>query len=168
VLAVFAAIQRELGLPFDFPGSAAAFEARTQFTDLALLARAAEWMATEPRCSNQAFNVVNGDHPRWSELWLRFASWFGLVPGVPRALALAEYMRDQGAAWERVVAKHGLRHTGLDALASWPYGDYLFQPQWDVVSSMEKARSLGFHESVDSRAMFIRQFDNYRNERIIP
>jgi nucleoside-diphosphate-sugar epimerase len=168
VIAVFAAIQRELGLPLDFPGTAAAFAARTQFTDLALLARAAEWMASEPRCANHAFNVVNGDQPRWSELWPRFAAWFGLVPGVPRALTLAEYMRDKGPVWERIVARHGLRRTRLDALVLWPYGDYQFRPQWDVVSSMEKARSFGFHETADSQAMLVRQFEHYRKARIIP
>ena len=168
VIAVFAAIQRELNLPLDFPGTAAAFHARTQFTDLGLLARAAEWMATEPRCANQAFNVVNGDHPRWSELWPSFASWFGLLAGVPRALTLAEYMLDKGPVWERVVARHGLRPTRLDTLVLWPYGDYQFRPQWDVVSSMEKASSFGFHETVNSHAMFVRQFENYRAEKIIP
>ena len=168
VIAAFAAIQRELGLPLDFPGTAVAFDARTQFTDLALLARAAEWMASEPRCADQAFNVVNGDYPRWSELWPRFAAWFGLVPGVPRAWSLAEYMRDKGPVWERVVARHGLRPTQLDTLVLWPYGDYQFRPQWDVVSSMGKARSFGFHERVDSPAMFVRQFETYREARIIP
>ena len=167
-IAVFAAIQRELDLPLDFPGTAAAFDARTQFTDLALLARAVEWMATEPRCARHAFNVVNGDHPRWSELWPRFAAWFGLAPGVPRALTLAEYMRDKGPLWERIVARHGLHPTRLDALVLWPYGDYQFRPQWDVVSSMEKARSFGFHEAVDSHAMFVRQFEMYRGAGVIP
>ena len=96
VIAAFAAIQRALGLPLDFPGSATAYQARTQFTDLALLARAAAWMATEPRCANEAFNVVNGDQPRWSELWPRFASWFGLKDGVPLGMSLAQYMLDKG------------------------------------------------------------------------
>lgn len=168
VIAVFAAIQRELNLPLDFPGTAAAFGARTQFTDLALLARAAEWMATEPRCANHAFNVVNGDHPPWSELWPAFASWFGLLPGVPRSLTLADYMLDKGPVWERVVARHGLRPTRLDTLVLWPYGDYQFRPQWDVASAMDKARSFGFPDAVDTPAMFVRLFNRYRQERIIP
>jgi len=33
---------------------------------------------------------------------------------------------------------------------------------------MSKARALGFEESIDSSAMFIRQFQNYRIEKIIP
>src|SRR6185436_9149896 len=111
--------QRELGLPLDFPGSPAAYQALTQFTDVPLLARAAAWMATEPRCANQSFNVVNGDHPRWSELWPRFAAWFGMEPGVPRALNLAQFMADKGPVWDRVVAKHALRKTDLHALVLW-------------------------------------------------
>jgi nucleoside-diphosphate-sugar epimerase len=168
VLAVYGAIQRELGLAFDFPGTSTAFAARTQFTDLGLLARAVAWMATEPRCANHAFNVVNGDHPRWSELWPRFAAWFGLAPGVPRGLKLADCMQDKSPVWDRIVAKHGLQQTRLDALVLWAYGDYQLRPEWDVVSSMDKARSFGFHESIDSVAMFIRQFEHYRTERVIP
>ena len=168
LIAVYAAVQRELGLPLDFPGTAAAFEARTQFTDLGLLARAVSWMATEPRCANQGFNVVNGDHPRWSELWPRFASWFGLAPGIARAFSFDEYMRDKGPAWERLVARFGLRSTRLHELVLWPYGDYQFRPQWDVVSSMEKARACGFDDSVDSCAMFLNHFQHYRDARLVP
>ena len=51
VLAVYAAVQRELGLPLDFPGTAKSFTVPTQFTDTSLLARAIAWMATEPRCA---------------------------------------------------------------------------------------------------------------------
>lgn len=168
VIAVYAAIQRELGLPLDFPGSAQAYHARTQFTELALLARAIAWMAHEPRCANQAFNVVNGDYPRWSDLWPRFAGWFGLEPGVPRALDLAGYMAGKGAVWERIVQKHGLRPTVLAGVALWPYGNYVFNPEWDIMSSMAKARACGFDETLDTGSMFLRQFDHYRASRIIP
>jgi nucleoside-diphosphate-sugar epimerase len=168
VFAVYAAIQRELGLRFDFPGGAAGFEAHTQFTDLALLARAVTWMATEPRCANQSFNVVNGDYPRWCELWTLFASELDVELGVPRKFSLATYMADKAAVWDRIVAKHGLRKTRLDTLVLWPYGDYQLRPDWEVMSSMAKARALGFHETVDSHEMFKRQFENYRAHDIIP
>jgi nucleoside-diphosphate-sugar epimerase len=168
VIAVFAAIQRELGAPFNFPGSAAAYNAHTQFTDLALLARAVAWMAQEPRCANQEFNIVNGDYPRWSELWPRFASWFGLEAGAPRKLRLAEYMADKGSVWAELVSKHALHPTRLDTLVLWAYGDYTLSPEWDVMSEMSKARALGFQDTVDSGAMFIRQFERYRAAKIVP
>jgi nucleoside-diphosphate-sugar epimerase len=168
VLAVYATIQRELGLPLDFPGTPKAYELRTQFTDLGLLARAILWMATEPRCANQAFNVVNGDNPRWSELWARLAQWFGLRAGAARSMRLVEYVADKAPVWDAIVAKHGLRPTQLDQLALWAYGDYQFSPQWDVHSDISKARALGFHEAMDSGEMFFRQFEHYREEKIIP
>jgi nucleoside-diphosphate-sugar epimerase len=165
---MYAAIQRELGLTFDFPGGARGYDAHTQFTDLRLLARAVVWMGTEPRCANQSFNVVNGDYPRWRDLWTAFARWFGVAAGEPRKFRLAEYMADKGPVWDRIVAAYGLRRTNLHELALWPYGDYQVRPDWEVKSSMDKARALGFSESVDSLQMFRRQFENYRTENVVP
>jgi nucleoside-diphosphate-sugar epimerase len=168
VIAVYAEVQRELGLPLYFPGNAKCYQAHTQFTDLGLLARAIVWMAGEPRCRNEAFNVVNGDNPRWCELWDRFAAWFGMAAGEPRAIKFADYMADKGPVWNAVVRKHGLKAPPLEKIALWAYGDYQFRPDWDIFSSMEKARARGFSETIDSAGMFARQFENYRTEKIIP
>jgi nucleoside-diphosphate-sugar epimerase len=168
VIAVFALIQRELGRDLDFPGSDSSFNVPTQFTDLSLLARAIVWMATEPRCANQGFNVVNGDWPSWSELWPDFAAHFGMKPGRPLHFKLADYIRDKQAVWDAVVKKHGLRPARLNELALWEYGDYQLRPEWECTSSMDKARALGFNGAVNSREMFRKQFENYRLQRIIP
>ncbi len=168
VIAVYAAIQRELGLPLNFPASEKGFHALTQFTDLALLGRSAVWMANEPRCANQAFNVVNGDTLRWSELWPDFAAALGMPCGTPQNIKLEHWIKDKGPAWKAVVNKHKLRATDVHQLALWPYGDYQLSPQWDVTSSMEKARKLGFNDAVDSYQMFRRQFEHYQAEKIIP
>jgi hypothetical protein len=77
-------------------------------------------------------------------------------------------MADKATVWDRIVAKHGLRKTHLHTLVLWPYGDYQLRPDWEVMSSMSKARGLGFHETVDSHDMFRRQFANYRAHHIIP
>ena len=168
VIAVYAAIQRALGLPLDFPGTETGFHALTQFTDLSLLGRSVVWMASEPRCANQSFNVVNGDTPRWSELWTAFAAAFGMKPGTPQNIRLEDWIKDKGPVWDAVVKKNKLRATNVHQLALWPYGDYQLRPQWDVTSSMEKARKLGFNDTVDTRDMFRKQFDNYRMQRIVP
>ena len=167
-IAVYATIQRELGLPLDFPGNDRAFRARTQFTDLALLSRAIAWMATGPRCANEAFNIVNGDNPSWSELWRGFAAWFGIKAGAPRAFTLAQYMTGKQDVWDGLVRRHALRASRLDALVVWPYAAYVFKPEWDIISSMAKAQARGFNETVATPAMFARQFERYRAEKIIP
>ena len=125
-------------------------------------------MATEPRCANQAFNVVNGDAPRWAELWPQFARMLGVDAGVPRALSLTQYMADKAPVWDAIVARHRLRPTLLDRIALWDYGDYVFRPAWDIMSAMNKARRCGFDERVDTVEMFERVFANYREQRIIP
>ncbi len=168
VIAVYAAVQRELGLPLDFPGTTASFQVHTQFTDTALLARSIAWMANAPRCANQSFNIVNGDYPRWADLWPRIAGDFGMPEGAPRNVKLAAYMAGQGAVWDSIVAKHGLKPTRLDTLALWPYGDYLLRPEWEIRSVMNKARALGFSETLDSGTMFARHFAHYRAQKIIP
>jgi nucleoside-diphosphate-sugar epimerase len=168
VIAVYAAVQGELGLSLDFPGTAASFEVRTQFTDTALLARAIAWMATEPRCANQSFNVVNGDYPRWADLWPRIAADFDMRPGKPANVKLATYMADKAPLWDSLVHKHRLTPTRLDSVALWPYGDYLLRPEWEIHSSMDKARALGFTETLDSGSMFARHFTHYRAAKIIP
>ncbi|MCI3951425.1 MAG: dependent epimerase/dehydratase family protein [Burkholderiales bacterium] len=168
VIAVFAAIQRELGQPLFFPGSERSFNARTQFTDTGLLARALEWMATEPRCANQAFNVVNGDAPRWRELWPQFARVLGTAAGGPRGISLAQYMADKAPVWQAVMERYHLHPTTLDRIVLWDYGDYVFRPEWDIMSSMNKARRCGFDERVDTTEMFARVFAYYREQRIIP
>ncbi|HET9663435.1 MAG TPA: SDR family oxidoreductase [Burkholderiales bacterium] len=168
VIAVLAAVQRELAQPLFFPGSALSYEARTQFTDTGLLARALEWMATEPRCANEAFNVVNDDAPRWCELWPQFADALGLAPSGPGSISLTQYMADKAPVWDAVVARHRLRRTPLDRIALWDYGDYVFRPEWDIMSSMNKARRCGFEERVDTQAMFARVFAGYREQRITP
>ena len=168
LIAVYASILRELGGPFTYPGSAKNFHARTQFTALPLLVRAIAWMGTDPRCANQSYNVVNGDAPRWAELWPRFAEYFGLRAGPVQPLRLAEYMADKEPVWQAMIAKFGLRPTRLSSIVLWSYGNYVFGPEWDIISDMSKARAGGFMGAVDSEKMFCDIFDCLRAEKIIP
>ena len=168
VLAVYATISKELGLPLRHPGTAGNLTALYQVTDSAHLAKAVVWMATEPRCANEAFNVTNGDLFRWEQMWPRIADHFEMEVGPPQRIRLAEMMADKGALWEQIAARHDLRPIPYERLVSWAYGDFVFTPDYDSISSMTKARRYGFHEVVDSAEMFARQFDELRAGRIIP
>lgn len=168
LIAVHASLARALDAPLAYPGTEASFHARTQFTHVPMLARAAAWMATAPQCGNQAFNIVNGDAPRWSELWPQFAAYFGVTCGGPARVRLADCIGEYQATWQAVVDRHDLERVSLEARVLWPYADYLFAPEWDIISSMSKARGAGFGESVDSARMFLDLFDRFRSARIIP
>ena len=168
LIALHATLARALGEPFAYPGSDRSFDARTQFTFVPMLARAIAWMATEDRCANEAFNIVNGDSPRWSELWPRFAAYFNVQPGPPVQRRLADDLDRKEPAWQALVQRHDLVPVALSARVLWPYADYLFAPEWDIISSASKARAHGFDDRIDSASMFEALFDSFRRDRVIP
>ena len=168
VIAVYGAICRELGLPLDFPGTPGNYRAIYQCTDSRHLARAIEYLATTPACADQPFNVTNGDFVRWENLWPRFADYFGVPCGRVRPMRLEQVMADKGPHWQRMVARHGLRPIAWEELVRWRHGDFVFMPEFDVMSDTSRLRRHGFHELVDTEAMFLRLFDELRRERIIP
>ncbi len=168
VIAVYAAISKELNLPLYYPGSAKAFGRIAEVTDTHHLAKATHWAATTPACANQAFNVTNGDFFRWRYLWPRIAAFFGMEAGPPQPMLLAQQMADKGAVWDAIVKKHDLRPHGFEEIAQWPFGDFTFGAEWDFMLDMTKARTYGFHDAVDSEEMFLRMFAEMRRDKIIP
>lgn len=168
VIAVYASICRELGLPLRFPGKPGAYDRIMEVTDAGLLAQATVWAATEPRCANQAFNIANGDLFRWSQLWPKIARWFGLDVAPPLPMALATVMADKQPLWEAMVQRHGLQPHRYADLSSWGFGDFVFSWDYDFFADGSKARRHGFHEYVDTKAMFLRIFDDLRRRRVIP
>ena len=168
LIATYAAISRHLGQPLSFPGTPGNYRAVYQCTDARLLARAIVWMATDPRCADQAFNVTNGDFFRWENLWPVFAREFGMELGPVRTIGMAALMPAKAAVWRDIVARHRLAETPYERMALWSYGDYLFTPDWDMMFSTTKLRQFGFHDVVDTEQMFLEFFDGFRRGGIIP
>lgn len=168
LIGVYAAICKELGRPLSFPGTPENYRAIYQCTDCRLLAKAIVWMASGPKCGNQAFNVTNGEFFRWEHLWPRIAAYFGMPAGPVVTIKLAAAMADKGAIWDRIVARHGLRQIPYDQAAIWSYGDFLFTPGWDMMSSTTKLRQFGFCDVVDTETMFFSLFDALRAARVLP
>lgn len=167
VIAVYAAISKELGLPLRFPGSAGCYEHLAQVTDAAQLAAGSQWAAGEAT-GGEAYNITNGDVFRWKHLWKAIARSFDMELADPLAISLTEMMADKGPVWERMVEKHGLEPVPFDKVAAWGFGDFIFNCDWDVISSTTKIRQAGFAPVVDSEAMFLRLFDEFRQRKIIP
>lgn len=166
-LGAYAAICRELNLPFDFPGKPGAWTALHEVTDAALLADGVLWTLREPRCANRAFNMVNGDCFRWRDLWPFLAERFGLRPGAVRTMPLARWMADKTPVWECIRERHGLV-LPLDRVASWDFADFFLGLDHDVLSSMAAARTAGFTGAVDTWAMFAEQIAGYRAAKVLP
>jgi nucleoside-diphosphate-sugar epimerase len=168
VISIYAVICKELGLPLCHPGTAGNYKALYQCTDTGLLSRAIVWMSTTAGCANEAFNVTNGDLIRWENTWPKIARYFGMETGPRRHINLVQTMADKGPVWDRVVKKHGLAPYAYDEIVRWTYGDFVFTPDYDVISSTTKLRQYGFHETVDTEAMFPRLWDEMKAQRILP
>jgi nucleoside-diphosphate-sugar epimerase len=167
MIAVYASISKELGLPLRFPGKPGAYDKLLEMTDAGLLAKATIWAATDPRSANQAFNINNGDLFRWNELWPKIASYFELEVAPPLPMSLNVVMADKEALWKEMMAKYGLAHTYTE-VSSWGFGDFVFSWDYDMFADGSKARRFGFHEFIDTEAMFLGIFDDFRKRKVIP
>ncbi|MBT9384401.1 SDR family oxidoreductase [Pseudooceanicola sp. CBS1P-1] len=167
-IAVYATMSKALGLPLRFPGRPGAYHSLLEMTDADLLARATVWAATEPACANQAFNITNGDLFRWSEMWPKIARAFDLEVAPPLPMTLATIMADKAPLWADLVARHGLAEPDYARVSSWGFADAVFGWDYDFFADGSKARRLGFHDFIDTEAMFLGAFDELRARRIIP
>ena len=168
VLAVYGTMCRELKRPFTFPGKAGAFTSIYQATDAGLLARAMEWMATDPSCANQAFNITNGDFFRYENMWPVFARYFGVEAAGVETVDLRQEMGRHEAVWNGLVERHELMRNAYARVADWNFANYAFSNDWDVMSDTTKSRRYGFLEFIDSEEMFLQLFDRFRQAKVVP
>jgi nucleoside-diphosphate-sugar epimerase len=172
-LAVQAALSRELGRPFVFPGSETQWNSLTDMTDASLLAEHMIWAATEPAGADEAFNIVNGDVFRWRWMWPRLAARLGVDPALvegyrDRPRPLEEQMVDLDGTWAEIVARHGLVEPDLERLASWWHTDGDLGREMEVVTDMTKSRLAGFTGYRSTELSFADVFARYRAARLIP
>ena len=167
VIAVYASISKELGLPLRFPGKPGAYDALLEMTDADLLAKATVWAATDERGARQAFNIANGDLFRWNEMWPKIAEFFEMEVAPPLPMSLEAVMADKELLWSEMSAKYGLAHS-YDEVSCWGFGDFTFGLDYDMFGDTSKARRAGFHEYVETERMFRDIFTEFRRRKIIP
>ena len=168
VIAVYATISKELGLPLRFPGKPGAYDKLMDLTDSGLLAKATVWAATNIGCANQAFNITNGDLIRWNELWPKIAHYFEMEVAPPLHMPLQTIMSDKASVWESIQQKYQLKKHSYESVSSWGFGDFVFSWDYDFFSDGSKARRLGFHEYIETEKMFFDRFDELKKQRVIP
>ena len=168
VIGVYATLKRTKGEPLDFPGSEIAFGTVTQATDAGLLAKAVEWASDAPTADGEIFNITNGDFYRWRNIWPRIAALFDMPAGEVTGVPPSKKMADGAPLWRDLAARHNLIEGDLASLVSWPFADYIFGVEWDVMADTQKARRAGFPEFMDSEDMLLHRLAELRDLKIIP
>jgi nucleoside-diphosphate-sugar epimerase len=170
-IGAYAAIAREEGLPFSFPGGPSfVWEA----VDVRLLADALAWAATAPQAADETFNITNGDVFEWRNLWPALAETLGVETGPDRPLPLTSYLPEKAGVWDKVVAKYDLRPLSLDRVIgkAHQHADFAFAYGAEAgprafVSTI-KLRQAGFTEVMDTEDSFRHWLQDLIDRRILP
>ncbi len=168
VIAIYALISKELGLPLVFPGTHQSYNVLYQYTDARILARAIEWAATTPACGGQVFNITNGDYFRWSRMFETVAKFFGMPLDVPLPINLGTMMADKEPLWNAIVGRYQLRPYRYRDIAAWDFGDFIFKTDYDNITSTIKARKFGFGDCHDSEDTMVEQLTELQRLGILP
>jgi nucleoside-diphosphate-sugar epimerase len=172
VIGVYAAIVRELGLPFSFPGGPSFI---WELVDSRVVAAACEFAATDPAADRQHYNVTNGEVFEWRNLWPALAEALGVETGPDEPRSLAEFLPANADTWDRIVAANGLRPLPLEQILgeSHHYADFCFaygaaEPPPPPFVSAIKLRQAGVCETYDSEQTFGHWLGRLQERRVLP
>ncbi len=155
-LGAYAALTRELGMPFAYPGKNAGMR---EMVDTGLLAEALAWAAESKSAANQIFNITNGDVLVLAHDWPHLAASLGLQANGEPPASLAGFFGEARTrqAWTALAERHGLRVHDLPALLGESHhyidlllGAPLVERPLPMLLSTIKLRQAGFAACRDS------------------
>ena len=172
-LGVYAAMARQAGkTALDYPGGAGRV---AQAVDADLLARCIAWSGEAQAARNEIFNVTNGDVFVWPNVWPAIARALGFAPGAHVPLSLDREVRPREREWAAIRNAHGLRSGPLKEFVglSFEYADYTMgygrtEPGPAALVSTIKLMQTGFHDVMDTEAMFAKAFAEMHAKRLLP
>jgi nucleoside-diphosphate-sugar epimerase len=172
-LGVYAAMMRLSGKKtLDYPGGIGRV---AQAIDADLLARSIAWAGDAESARNEIFNVTNGDVFMWPNVWPAIADTLGFAAGEHVPLALDKEIRPREAEWAGICKQHGLVSGALKDFVglSFEYADYTMghgrtQPGPPALVSTIKLMQAGFHEVMDTEAMFAKAIAELQARRLLP
>jgi len=172
-LGVYAAMMRRAGKKtLDFPGGVGRV---AQAVDADLLARAIAWSGDAAAAANEIFNVTNGDVFVWPNVWPAIADALGFAAGGHVPLSLTREIRPREADWAEIRQQHGLVSGTLKEFVglSFEYADYTMgygrsEAGPPALVSTIKLMQAGFHEVMDTEAMFAKAVAELQARRLLP
>lgn len=154
VIGVYAALCREEGMPFAYPGHLSFVR---EAVDVRLIGRAALWATQTSAAHGEHFNLTNGEVFSWRDLWPSLAEFLGVESGPDRPTRMGEYLPSRSQVWDRVVEKYGLRKLKMTQIlgeshhsADLRFGYGLTQLPPPIFVSTVKIKQAGFTETYDT------------------
>ena len=171
-LGVYAALLKDRGEPLHYPGGDGPV---VEAVDADLLARVIDWAGRSEAAGNEVFNVTNGDVFGWKNVWPAIADALGMEVGEDAPERLGESMPPRASHWDSLRKQHSLLSPDLGSFVgeSFHYADFVLahgatgQLPPALVSTI-KLRQAGFHEVIDTEAMFREWFKRFQEARLLP
>ena len=171
-IGLYATIMQARDQPLIYPGGPSAV---SEAIDADLLARAIRFSLDNSDFENETFNITNGDVFRWEDIWQDLAGLFNIQAGGNSQQRLSNWIYDCEGEWQDIVTANNLKPYSIREIAgdSFFYADALFNayaetaPPPSLVSTI-KLRQAGFHDCIDTLAMFEKWFNKLRLLNVIP
>jgi nucleoside-diphosphate-sugar epimerase len=170
-IGVYAAIRREKGEAFSFPGGPSFV---WEMADADLVGEVMVWAAQSPQAANEIFNVTNGDVFEWRSVWPAMAKTLGVKVGGDEPTRVAQYIRDNAEVWAKIVEKYDLASGDLRSFVGQgdQHADFAFAygaPAGPVAFvSTIKLRQAGFNAAVDTQDAFCAALQFFIDRKLLP
>jgi nucleoside-diphosphate-sugar epimerase len=197
-IAIYFLVCKKLGIPAPMPTNANYWDGFDDVSYAPLIAEFSVFVSTQPKCANEAFNLVNGDYFSWRYMWPRLAAYFGVTvpldnkpassadpetpwqtfsnPKPERGTVLldgasfADWATDEKqTAWDKLCDQKGVPGAKKTwEFGTWRYQDWVFQRTWSATLSINKARKFGWTGHIDSFDCFANTFAEFERLGLIP
>jgi nucleoside-diphosphate-sugar epimerase len=170
-IGVYAAIRREKGEAFSFPGGPSFV---WEMADADLVGEVMLWAAQSPQAANEIFNVTNGDVFEWRSVWPAMAKTLGVKVGGDEPTRVVQYIRDNADVWAKIVEKYDLASGDLRSFVGQgdQHADFAFAygaPAGPVAFvSTIKLRQAGFNAAVDTQDAFCAALQSFIDRKLLP
>lgn len=82
-LAIYAAVQKELGGKLEFPADVQAWDINKDLSTASLIGFFSEWAVLTPEARNETFNIVDDSPFSYGKFWPELAEWYSLQYTTP-------------------------------------------------------------------------------------
>ena len=175
-IAFYLTLYREVygpGSTVPFPGKPHGYHSTHSDTFQDILSKLEIYTAlNREKCPNgSSFNAADGQTVSWAQVWPGICSYFGLVGDPPKEgqqTSMEDFVNKHRDTWNRLAEKHGLK-KGVVERQNWGHTMFMLVDfDFNREFSLEKARSVGFMESIDTVQGYKITFDRMAQAHLIP
>ena len=135
-LAIYASVQKELGLKLEFPADIGAWDANKDLSAVKLIAYFEEWAVLTDGAADQSLNIVDDSRFSYGVFWPILASWYDLNYGIP----VSDGSKYQHITMPRDPPPRGFGGPGL-IKATWSFASWAEKPEvkaaWKTIQKRE-------------------------------